>query len=560
MTSSERVRTDLTALITTIARQWSIPGGAVTVVDRHGEVFTHSFGYADLAAGIAVAPPHRFQIGSISKTFTAIAALRAVRSGQLSLDEPVSAVLDWLPEPLDDDSLTVRRLLNHTAGLVSSVDAVPDDIGQAICFRGSLSSAAPGSFFHYSNLGYILTGLAVAQISGRSLVELVRDDILRPLGMSDSTACVTYDDDPAMARGYRPLRDDRPWIPGDPVTAVPYLEVAGADGNVAATIADLARFARVLLGRGAIDGHRLLEVEEFAAMVHATAPSGEDVLALPGVPASTTSRYGLGVNVEQVDGRTVLSHGGGMVGYASFLLADLDHGLAVCVLTNANGDSPVAEAIARTVAAEYEHPGSVPRDDLDPSWWDAEQAAERVGEFTHTAAGSAPHILRCRITGRAGARVRLGIDSGGDTGGDTAPLLRTWGDAALTPHRGLRAFALRFDAGAWHWGPRTFTRGDSRGQRLPEPADAALCGRYRSYTPWFTNFRVVARGGGLLLIAPGGVEAPGGEVELVPLGDRVYRIGADPRLPERLTFGPLVGGVAAWAERDGCRYSRAFTD
>ncbi|MEH3143293.1 MAG: serine hydrolase [Mycobacterium kyogaense] len=556
MTSPEQGRADLTTLIAAIARHWSIPGGAVTVVDRHGVVFTHSFGHADPVAGIAVAPQHRFQIGSISKAFTAIAALRALRSGRLSLDEPVSAVLDWLPEPLDAETLTLRRLLNHTAGLVSSVDALPDDIGQAICFQGSLSSAAPGSFFHYSNLGYILTGLAVAQVSGRSLVDLVRNDILEPLGMSDSTACVTYDDDPAMARGYRPLRDDRPWIPGDPVVAVPYLEVAGADGNIATSIADLGRFARMLLGRGTLDGHTLLEVEEFAAMVHATAPSGEDVLALPGIPTSMSSRYGLGVNVEQVHGRTVLSHGGGMIGYASFLLADLDHGLAVCVLTNSNGDSPVAEALARTVAAEFEHPGSVRRDDLDPSWWDADLAAERVGEFSCAAAVSESRTLRCVVTDQAGAHVRLAVE----TGGGTAPLLRTWGGAALTRHRGLRTFALSFDAGAWHWGPHIFARGDSHGQRLPARADTQLCGHYRSYTPWFTNFRVVSRGGRLLLIAPGGVEAPGGEVELAPLGGRVYRIGADPRLPERLTFGPLVGGVAAWAERDGCRYSRAFTD
>lgn len=87
-----------------------------------------------------------------------------------------------------------------------------------------------------------------------------------------------------------------------------------------------------------------------------------------------------------------------------------------------------------------------------------------------------------------------------------------------------------------------------------------FCGHYRSYSPWFTNFRVVQRRGALVLIAPGGVEAPAEDVELVQVAPSTFRIGRDVALPERITFGPLINGVAAWADRDGCRYSRAFTD
>ena len=551
------------ALVDAVARQWAVPGGAVLVVDRQGEVFSHCFGYADVPAGTTVAPHHLFEIGSISKVFTSIVVLRLIRQGLIELDQPVGSVLDWLPEPLRGSGITIRRLLNHTAGLVASVDALPDEVGQVATFTGDVSPAPPGTFFHYSNLGFILLGLVVRQVSGRRLVDLVCEHILSPLGMTSTVACVTHDDYRMLARGYQPLHDDRPWVPGDMLVGAPWLEVAGADGNVAATVSDLGRFARMLLGRGTLDSASILDAADFATMVASTAPEGEDVLAAPGVPTTETSRYGLGINVERVDGRTVLSHGGGMVGYASFLLADLDAGVAVCVVTNANGDSPVAEAIARSVAAELACPGAVDPDAFDPRWWDAElvDGGHVTGRFVGMPTGlnpsTGPREIEVRVDERDGERVTMSVECDGKR----SPLLRTWSGRAVTSHRSLARFALTVDAGVWLWGSSQFARPDAPSPLVaPTERLESLCGHYRSYTPWFTNFRVVLRRGRLVLIAPGGVEAPADEVELVPLGESTFRIGADPRLPERITFGPLAGGTTSWADRDGCRYSRAFTE
>lgn len=548
-----------------VAARWAVPGGAVVVVDRRGEVFSHRFGHADVAAAIPVAPQHLFEIGSISKVLTAVVVLQLRRQGLLDLDQPVGTLLDWLPEPLRADGITIRRLLNHTAGLVASVDALPDEMGQVTSFTGEVSATEPGTFFHYSNLGFILLGLVARQVAGRRLPDLVREHVLTPLGMTSSVACVTHDDHGSLARGYQPLHDDRPWVPGDVLVGAPWLEVAGADGNVAATASDLGRFARMLLGRGTLEGTSVLHGDDFAAMWTSTAPDGEDVLALPGVPSTQSSRYGLGVNVERTDGRTVLSHGGGMVGYASFLLADLDDGVGVCVVTNANGDSPVAEAVARCVAAEHQAPGSVDPEALDPRWWDARLLDDpaRTGVFdsetTQSASLGGPREIAIRVEERDGERVAVSVECDGTR----SPLLRTWSGRGVTTHRSLRRFDLDYDGdtGAWRWGPREFARaGDPSTSADSNLQWEPFCGHYRSYTPWFTNFRVILRRGRLLLVAAGGVEAPSEEMELVHLEGSSFRIGADPRLPERLTFGPRVGAVVPWADRDGCRYSRAFTD
>lgn len=516
------------AAVEAVARDWAVPGGSIAVVSREGTVLEHCFGVADIVSGAPVRPDHLFEIGSISKLVTATVVLQLAGEGRLALDRPIAEALPWVPAALRAPGLTLERLLTHTAGLVQSVDALPDEAGQVASFAGRV--AEPGRF-HYSNLGYILLGLAAARAGGRPLPELVRSRVLAPLGLERTLPAITHADYDALARGTQPLFDDRPWIPGDPLVPAPWLEVAGSDGSIASTAADLAHLGRALL----------LDPDSAAAHTALLAPAGEEVLVLPGVPAPAWSRYGFGINAEGAAGGTILSHGGGMVGYASFLLADPATGLVVAVLTNANGDSPVAEAMARS--AHLVLTGAGPAPEVGPQWWpEDEVTAGTFGELAvvEMARGPAGVTLEARL------------------GGEAAPLLRTWGGDGVTRLPALREFALVREGDAWAWGPRVFGCGEARDASAAAPA-SPYPGHYRGYSPWFTNFRIVQRGDRLLLIAPGGVESPGGEQELVPLGEGVFRIGADPGLPETISFAPPVDGLSPWADRDGCRYSRSFT-
>ncbi|MDL9980384.1 serine hydrolase domain-containing protein [Microbacterium sp. ASV49] len=530
-----------------IAERWAVPGGVVAVSDTRGLIAERAFGVSDVEASGPVRPDHLFEIGSISKVATAIAVLQLVDEGMLRLDQPVRDVLPWVPPAFGDERLTVAHLLSHCGGLVASIDAVPDETGQLAGFVGD--PAVPGGRFHYSNVGFLLLGRIVAALSGVPFPEHVRRRVLEPTGMADSVAAVIHDDYGRLARGSQRLHDDRPWLPGDALIRAPWLEVAGADGNIAATAADLARFGRTLLNGGhADDGTRILSASAFAAMTAPTAPGGEDVVDLPGIPSPDSSRYGLGINVEQGPGGTVLTHGGGMVGYASFLLIDSGGGLVTAVVTNADGDAPVAEAMARTTASALR---GVPVEAVpDPAIWDtvaSPATAGRTGDFA-----SVDGSRRISVHTR-GDRLEL------ETDGETAPLLWTWSGRAATRHPSLRRHHLGYEDGAWTWGPLVL-----RPAGAPAPAPIRLspehrahCGHYRGYSPWFTNFRVVDREGALVLLATGGVEAPTEDVTLIPLGDGRFRLGQGE--PETIAFGPPVDGGSPWAERDGCRYSRAFT-
>ena len=382
------------------------------------------------------------------------------------------------------------------------------------------------------------------------------------MGIPGACASVTHDDRASMATGHWPLHDDRPWVVGDPITAATWFEVAAADGNIAANSLELAQLVRLLLGSGELDGRRIVSEAAMARIAEPTAPGGEDIVEWGECPGAQDSRYGLGINVERIDGHVCLTHGGGMVGYASFVLADRDAGIGVAVLTNGNGDAPAAQMLARVAhqvfraIAEGRELPSTP----DPS------AGLRVSELTEAMSGEFVGVSHegavLRISVMAGPSDDVSISSGGVSG----RLMRTWSSRYVTDHPGLRTFALNFDGTCWTYGPFVLAPASPAAEastaedRAPfDERLSAYVGHYRCYSPWYTNFRIVARGGRLFLVAPGGVEAPGEDCELVDMTEGVFRIGADPWLPERLVAGPVVNGQAVTVTRDGCTYSRAFT-
>jgi D-alanyl-D-alanine carboxypeptidase len=543
-----------------LAATWAVPGGVVVAATGNDIIFEHAFGFADVDRGVLVSPTHLFEIGSISKIFTAAVIVQLAEEGVLRLDQPIGEVLDWLPPALTGSELTIERLLQHSAGLISGVDAVPDQVAQVASFVGGVSSAEPGSWFHYSNLGYILLGLAAEQTGGVTLAESVRERILKPLGMLDTIATVANADYDLLARGYRARCDDRPWLPGDPQILAHLLEVDGADGAIAGTGADLA-----LLVQSLLTGASKLSPSALETMTSRQGPAGEEVVSLRGLPDTQWSRYGLGINTESTGGRLVLSHGGGMVGYASFLLADVDAGLGVVALTNANGVGPIAEVIARVVAAELSDAVTV--GPLDPEVWADEsdrsphesrpRAAEQamLGRFVVQLPDGSADELAVALQPRAqGAGLEL------EHGGLRAALQWSWGESIVTSHPDFPPFPLHFAEDGWTWGPRIYRRALPAIAGVPAAGWAAYPGHYRGYSPWYPNFRVVDREGLLLLISAPAVESPGDEVPLVALEPGLFRIGADPRLPERLIFGPVINGRSAWVDRDGCRYSRSFID
>lgn len=533
-----------------LLEHWPIPGGVAAIV--HGaksgvkNVQIQPFGFADPYSKIPTKVDHGFEIGSISKSMTAMVVLSLVNRHEFSIDDKITKLIPWIELPKSASSATVRHLLNHSSGIVAGLDQFADEKAHAVLLRETEATARPGSLFHYSNSGYVLLGLIAESATGESLEELTNRIVFEPSGMRASKGRIRYSDTGWLAQGSVPSRDDQPWLPGDPLMPSGILETKAGDGHVISDAADMVRYVEMLLGSGSLEGRTVIDERSFGAIHSLLSVGGEDIFTAGRHVEVLSSNYGLGLNVEKTKYGTQLTHGGGMVGYATFLIADLANDIGVIVLTNSNGDTPIAEYLAREIHAELLGDLGKEPFELDPSLWDPKDVM--LGEF-RTEKG------QVRVS-KSGGQVQI------ETQGAKGLLFRTLSDRFATDLEELRdhhlSFSVESNGAFWNCGSESFSKG------LVNEATESISewygfeGHYRAYSPWFSNFRVYQRDGCLYLAAVGGVEAPSGEQELIQIDNRKFRIGENPMLPERIVFRGIVDGSATFAEINGCKYTRIF--
>lgn len=266
--------------------------GAVLRIERDAEVWQQSFGRKALVpAPEPLDASTVYDLASLTKVLaTAPVVMRLVEGGALDLDQAVHKIL---PAFDSGAAISVRQLLTHSSGLPASLPLTGDWRGHDAALALACSRTpthAPDSFFRYSDVNFILLGEIAQRLAGKPLDELAAEWIFRPLGMADT--------------GYRPLRrhaaeriaptelDGALPLRGevhDP-TARRMGGVAGHAG-VFGTAADVARYARMLLNGGTLDGVRVLNEETVARMTRVATP--------PSVPA----QRGLGWDIDSTYSR-----------------------------------------------------------------------------------------------------------------------------------------------------------------------------------------------------------------------------------------------------------------
>lgn len=299
-----------------------MPGVALALTCRTGPLRVSTHGYRDVETAAPVTRETLFQIGSISKTFTAIALLRLHDEGRLDLQRPVVAYLSWLRINPHLSRVTTHHLLTHTAGL-------PRDsaLGLPNMLTDWKAELEPGIQSSYSNVGYQLLGYLLEHLTGLEYGAAIRSLVFEPLGLKDSEPVITYAMRSRAASGY--LKVDGDSAASESVRA-PWFEYRLGDGSIAATPEDLATFVRMLLNRGGMPSGRLISDDTFSMFAQKT------VLA----HAPHEGLYsGYGIAVENQDDRTILWHQGGMPGFTAMLMVDMTSGIGAVVLTNGHGDA-----------------------------------------------------------------------------------------------------------------------------------------------------------------------------------------------------------------------------
>lgn len=331
MESHEDVAEFLQTELARRAAARGVPGAAVAVL-LDGEITDHAVGVLSTATAVEATPESVFQIGSITKVWTATLVMQLVDEGIVSLDEPVVTYLPefGLADPVTTAAITVRHLLSHQAGFEGDVftDTGPGDdaIAKFVDLLADMPQIfPPGSMFSYNNAGYIVLGLLVERLRETTWEQALVERIATPLGLERVSPSPYEAIVHRVAVGHVGPDENGVQTPAPFWAMARSNEPAGS--MLAMTARDLAAFARMHLAGGiAANGDVVLTAASAAAMrtpqVH-----------LPRV-TGMGSAWGLGWEIDRVGDSALFGHDGNTVGQASFLRIAPDAGVAVAMLTN----------------------------------------------------------------------------------------------------------------------------------------------------------------------------------------------------------------------------------
>jgi CubicO group peptidase (beta-lactamase class C family) len=310
-----------------------VPSASVAIVQDGKIVYTKAYGEAHLDPNEAAEPHMRYSIGSISKQFTATAILMLQQEGKLSVNDPVGK---YLPDLAHSNEVTIREVLSHTSGYE---DYWPEDYLMPPMTKPTTAEHIlnvwgkkpldfpPGTKWQYSNTGYVIAGQIVEKVSGEPLLQFLQEHIFRPLGMkevwnSDVTKLGETDAAGYIRYALGPLRpapkEGRGWM--------------FAAGELAMPAYDLAQWDISVMDRSLLQAQSYDEMET-------------PVMLKDG----SSSHYGLGMFVRDLDGHEELEHSGEVSGFVAENMVFPKNKIAIVVLTNQDA-SRAAGVIGRDLA------------------------------------------------------------------------------------------------------------------------------------------------------------------------------------------------------------------
>jgi CubicO group peptidase (beta-lactamase class C family) len=293
--------------------------------------WSRGFGWADRDQKKPATAETIYRVGSISKSFTAVALMRAFEQGKVALDEPLQK---YLPEAAgfanpraEAKPPTLRQFASHTAGLIRE-PALPNAAAGPIAqweakvlasIPATRFDTVPGARYQYSNIGFGVLGLALSRAVGIPFMTFVESQIFQPLQMRSSTFIIDERLRPQLAVGYA----NRP--NGTIDATAPAAEHDGRgykvpNGGIYSTVGDLAKFMAMMMGSA---GDAVLSMSTRSEMMRVQ------------TPGNGRSGYGLGFDISTAaDGTRVVGHGGSVAGYTAYLAFDPERRVGVILLRN----------------------------------------------------------------------------------------------------------------------------------------------------------------------------------------------------------------------------------
>ena len=307
------------------------PGLSAAVIHDQEVVWSKGFGYADVENGIAAAHDTIYRVASISKLFTSTALMQLKEKGKLNLFDPVRDYLPWFDIKDEKGPISLVNLVTHTSGLPReaagpywTTNQFPETEELIKNLPGQTHTLPVWRKWKYSNLAVSLAGMIVEEVAGKRYEDYVKENVLDPLGMSDSFMETIPMGHPKLAKGYGRR------LPDGSREASDFTDCKGITpaANLATTVMDLARFAMLQFREdqeeGVLRGETLREMHR---------PHWVD--------PKWTMGWSIGFSITRLNGKTYIGHGGAVKGYRTNLRISLDDKVAVIVFTNADDGEPI---------------------------------------------------------------------------------------------------------------------------------------------------------------------------------------------------------------------------
>jgi CubicO group peptidase (beta-lactamase class C family) len=328
------VRRTIDSLAKAFIASREAPGVSIVVVRGRDSLISQGYGLVDLENSVSATPHSVYRIGSITKQYTSAAVMQQVEAGKIRLDDSIGTYLPSLPARWRP--ATVRQLLNHTSGIPSYTDIGPrwlKRIGEPmspdslVAFTANDSlNFAPGTGWRYDNTGYVVLGMLVEKVTGKSYAQYLNERFFGPLGLKETMYCSNAPIIPHRAQGYG--KDSSGW------RNAAFIDMTQpfSAGALCSSALDLARWNQAL-GSG-----RVVSAASYQLM---TTPSG----------TATPRHYGFGLVSDTLAGHRIIQHGGGIPGFSTANAWFPDDSLSVTVLPNGEGARPdrLLSNIARAV-------------------------------------------------------------------------------------------------------------------------------------------------------------------------------------------------------------------
>ena len=318
----------------------NVPGAALALIKDGRIVLEKGYGFRDLATPDPVTTATLFNIGSISKSFTALGIAQLVDQHQVELDTPVIKYIPdlRLSDPRVAQAVTLRQLLSHTSGLPADQQwpprVPPTREGIVSEFAGMPITAEPGTRFQYCSRCIVLAAYVLERVTGQSWEAYTRTHIFEPLRMT-TASFGPLGLEQASDRA-QPYRHDAvlsevpvPWGRLD------YLGSLAPAGGIDANVDEMASYALLQLGDGTVSGHGVLSTQMMAELHRPEITVGDDW-----TPAARKENlhYALGWFTSDVRGVRLVSHNGVNPGFRAAIVLVPSSKTGVIILTNGESD------------------------------------------------------------------------------------------------------------------------------------------------------------------------------------------------------------------------------